>query len=68
MTTQKPRIIISISKLGETEIEVVGSQGKSCLSLTDALTTALGTVTDVEFKPEFREADTVVVQQLRQRS
>ena len=68
MTTNKPRIIISINKLGETEVEVIGAQGKTCLSLTNALTTALGKVTDTDFKPEFRETETVVTQQLRNRS
>ena len=62
------KIIISINLEGETDIEVVGSKGKACLSLTDPLTKALGTVTDVDFKPEFREGQTVVQQQLRNRS
>lgn len=68
MPRQPQRIIVSIGLLGETEIEVVGSTGKSCTALTLPLEQALGTVEEREFKPEYRQDDVAINQQLRQRS
>lgn len=46
-------IVVSISKTGETSVEVEGGSGGSCTNLTKALEEKLGKVTDQSFKPEY---------------
>lgn len=66
--SKSPVITMFINLLGEIEIEVDGVKGKSCTALTQPLQQALGVVTNVEYKPEYRESDATINQQLRQRS
>lgn len=61
------RIIVLIDDNGECEMEVVGATGKKCLGISQPLEEALGTVTDRQLKPESRQPDTAVNQQLTQR-
>ncbi len=68
MPAQPQQVLVYINEAGETEIEVVGASGKSCTALTLPLEQALGKVEGREFKPEYRQSDVTVSQQLRQRS
>lgn len=49
------RVIITIPKGGDLEIEVDGIKGPSCKDITKALEKSLGTVTDSKKKAEFYE-------------
>ncbi len=50
-----PEIIINVEKSGNFTLEVNGSSGDNCLSLTQPLEEALGGVDNREFKPEYRQ-------------
>lgn len=47
------KIKVRIDKKGKTHIEVDGAEGQECETLTNALVRALGTVEDVQRKPEY---------------
>lgn len=48
-----PNIKIKIDKKGSVNLEVDGATGVTCTDLTKAFETELGTVTDVQQKPEY---------------
>ncbi|CCQ55396.1 MULTISPECIES: DUF2997 domain-containing protein [Crocosphaera] len=50
-----PEIMIKVDSNGSFTIEVKGSSGGNCLSLTQPLEEALGGVDNREFKPEYRQ-------------
>ncbi|MGB5596627.1 MAG: DUF2997 domain-containing protein [Crocosphaera sp.] len=51
-----PEITITVDANGNFTIEVNGSSGGKCLSLTQPLEEALGGVANREFKPEYRQS------------
>ena len=50
------KIVVRISPKGQVKMEVVGCEGESCKSLTEAMERALGKVTEDELMPEFYKA------------
>lgn len=48
------KIIVTINPDGTQEIEVIGGDGKTCLKDTLDLERDLGSVSDRQFKPEYR--------------
>jgi hypothetical protein len=58
-----PEITINVDANGNFTIEVNGSSGENCLSLTQPLEEALGGVDNREFKPEYRQSSPVHQQQ-----
>ncbi|MGK7955819.1 MAG: DUF2997 domain-containing protein [Crocosphaera sp.] len=50
-----PEIIINVDANGNFTLEVNGSSGGDCLSLTQPLEEALGGVDNRKFKPEYRQ-------------
>jgi hypothetical protein len=50
-----PEITINVDANGNFTIEVNGSSGGNCLSLTQPLEEALGGVNERKFKPEYRQ-------------
>ena len=58
-----PEIIINVDKDGNFTLEVNGSSGDNCLSLTQPLEEALGGVDNRNFKPEYRQTSQVHQQQ-----
>lgn len=50
-----PEITITVDSNGSFTIEVNGSSGGNCLSLTQPLEEALGGVDNRKFKPEYRQ-------------
>ncbi|EAZ90046.1 DUF2997 domain-containing protein [Crocosphaera chwakensis] len=56
-------IIINVDANGNFTIEVKGSSGGNCLSLTKPLEEALGGVDNREFKPEYRQNSQIHQQQ-----
>ena len=67
--SQTPSIVVEIDEQGETTIEVLNGDGKTCTDLTHALEASIGAVADRKFKPEHRQAQVSArtTQRLRQR-
>jgi len=54
------KIEVIIDKKGNASIDITGVEGMGCQSISDKLTAALGTVEDVQIKPEYYvELDTL---------
>ncbi len=51
--SQKPNIDITIDEDGMLHLEVNGCEGSACETLTDLLLQKMGTVEEVNRKPEF---------------
>lgn len=52
------RIIVKVSKVGDSKIEVEGGSGTSCVDLTSGIEAALnGAVQEREYKPEYSEGE-----------
>lgn len=61
-----PKIKVTVSKLGDSKVDVIGATGEGCLSLTAGIERALsGQEAKRELKPEFNE---VVVEQTQENS
>ncbi len=63
--SKQPEILLTIDENGETVLEVINGDGKTCTSLTQALETAIGTVRDRQFKPEHRQAQVTQINTLK---
>jgi hypothetical protein len=68
MKTKQPEILVTIDEEGETHIEVLNGNGKTCTGLTHELETAIGQVQERQFKPEHCQAQISQNQQLRNRN
>ena len=51
--SQKPSLAITIDEDGMLHLEVNGCEGSACETLTDVLLQRMGTVEDIQRKPEF---------------
>lgn len=54
MTQKHPTIILEVDEQGDFNLEVLDGDGKNCVQATQKLESALGTISERQFKPEYR--------------
>jgi hypothetical protein len=67
MIPKETGIVVTITETGETLIEVINGDGKTCTDLTQALEQEIGQVVDRKYKPEHRNSNIRLHQRLQQR-
>lgn len=67
MISKETGIVVTITETGETLIEVINGDGKTCTDLTKALEQEIGEVTERKYKPEHRQSSVHLHQRLQQR-
>ena len=58
-------ILLEVDENGDFNIEVFNGDGKNCVEATKKLETALGSVTDKKFKPEYRKVNNTTTARLK---
>lgn len=60
-----PKIIVSISKDGRTQVKTEGVSGSNCISVTEALEKRLGHIESIDHTPEFYVEPVITEQEVR---